>query len=74
MGRISADITRDFDDSRENAAGDLIADAQLADTDDADRGRAVAALMNPGGVTAAGRPRPCAIAARCVTIGVRDLG
>ncbi len=52
VGRISGDITRDTDDSRENAAGDLIADAQLADTDDADRGAAVGALMNPGGVRA----------------------
>ena len=47
-----ADITRnpDTDGSGENAAGNLIADAQLADTDDADRGNAVGALMNPGGV------------------------
>jgi 5'-nucleotidase len=50
VGRIASDITRDTDDSLENAAGDLIADAQLADTDDAGRGAAVAALMNPGGV------------------------
>jgi 5'-nucleotidase len=52
VGRISRDITRDPDDSGENAAGNLIADAQLADTDDAGRGGAVAALMNPGGVRA----------------------
>jgi 5'-nucleotidase len=52
VGRIAGDITRDLDSSRENAAGNLIADAQLADTDDADRGDAVAALMNPGGVRA----------------------
>ena len=53
VGRISSDISHDVsDDSRENAAGNLIADAQLADTDDADRGGAVAALMNPGGVRA----------------------
>jgi 5'-nucleotidase len=52
VGRVNGSITRDFDDSRENAAGDLIADAQLADTDDADRGAAVGALMNPGGVRA----------------------
>jgi 5'-nucleotidase len=54
VGRITADI-RDArgdapDDSGEQAAGNLIADAQLADTDDADRGGAVAAFMNPGGV------------------------
>lgn len=54
VGRISGDITRDFDPdgSRENEAGNLIADAQLADTDDADRGDADGALMNPGGVRA----------------------
>ena len=36
MGRIAADITaaRRSDDSRENRLGNLIADAQLADTDD----------------------------------------
>jgi len=52
IGRISADITRTPDDSRENAAGNLIADAQLAATDDAGTGNAVAAFMNPGGVRA----------------------
>jgi 5'-nucleotidase len=52
VGRITPPITRDFDDSRENQAGNLIADAQLADTDEAGRGDAVGALMNPGGVRA----------------------
>jgi 5'-nucleotidase len=54
VGRIKEDITRDPDPdgSLENAAGDLIADAQLADTASADRGNAVGALMNPGGVRA----------------------
>jgi len=52
VGRITPPITRDFDDSRENQAGNLIADAQLADTDEAGRGNAVGALMNPGGVRA----------------------
>ncbi|HEX2416306.1 MAG TPA: bifunctional metallophosphatase/5'-nucleotidase [Thermoleophilaceae bacterium] len=50
IGRISADITRTPDDSGENAAGNLIADAQLAATADPDTGGAVAAFMNPGGV------------------------
>ncbi len=49
IGRITAAITRANDDSRENAAGNLIADAQLAATRDAG---AVAAFMNPGGVRA----------------------
>jgi 5'-nucleotidase len=52
IGRISADITRTTDDSGENAAGNLIADAQLAATADASTGGAVAAFMNPGGVRA----------------------
>jgi 5'-nucleotidase len=52
VGRISADITRTSAASGENPLGNLIADAQLADTDDADRGDADIALMNPGGVRA----------------------
>jgi 5'-nucleotidase len=52
IGRISADITRTVDDSQENAAGNLIADAQLAATSAPDTGAAVAAFMNPGGVRA----------------------
>jgi 5'-nucleotidase len=50
IGRISADITRTPDDSGEHAAGNLIADAQLAATSDPATGAAVAAFMNPGGV------------------------
>jgi 5'-nucleotidase len=52
IGHISADITRTSVTSGENPLGNLIADAQLADTDDADRGDADIALMNPGGVRA----------------------
>ena len=50
IGRIAADITRTNDDSGENAAGNLIADAQLAATSSPTTGAAVAAFMNPGGV------------------------
>jgi 5'-nucleotidase len=50
IGRISADITRTTDDSLENAAGNLIADAQHAATAQAGTGAAVAAFMNPSGV------------------------
>jgi 5'-nucleotidase len=50
IGRISADITRANDDSLEQAAGNLIADAQLAATSGSGTGSAVAAFMNPGGV------------------------
>jgi 5'-nucleotidase len=61
VGRISSDIGRTSAPSGENPLGNLIADAQLADTDDADRGDADIALMNPGGVRAdlvfAGSPK-----------------
>jgi 5'-nucleotidase len=50
IGRITGDITRTTDDSLEQAAGNLIADAQLAATAAAETGSAVAAFMNPGGV------------------------
>ena len=50
IGRIGADITRANDDSLEQAAGNLIADAQLAATSASSTGSAVAAFMNPGGV------------------------
>ncbi|MEA2417992.1 MAG: 5-nucleotidase, partial [Thermoleophilaceae bacterium] len=52
IGRLAADVTRTPDDSGENAAGNLIADAQLAATSSAGTGGAVAAFMNPGGVRA----------------------
>jgi len=52
VGRIASDINRVSAASGENPLGNLIADAQLADTDDADRGDADIALMNPGGVRA----------------------
>jgi 5'-nucleotidase len=52
IGRISADITQANDDSREQPAGNLIADAQHAATSSATTGGAVAAFMNPGGVRA----------------------
>jgi 5'-nucleotidase len=50
VGHQTADILRVNDASLEQAMGDLIADAQLAATDDAGTGQAVAAFMNPGGV------------------------
>ncbi len=52
IGRITADITRANDPSRESALGNAIADAQLAATDDPGSGDAVVAFMNPGGVRA----------------------
>ena len=47
-----ADISRAADDSREQAMGNVIADAQLAATADPGLGGAVIAFMNPGGVRA----------------------
>jgi 5'-nucleotidase len=53
IGRISATIARESAPAQGlNPLGNLIADAQLADTDDAARGDADLALMNPGGVRA----------------------
>jgi 5'-nucleotidase len=49
VGSAAADITRTADDTGETPLGNLIADAQLADTRDEG---AVAAFMNPGGVRA----------------------
>ena len=47
IGELSGPLTRAADDSGENTAGNLIADAQLAASPDS-----VAAWMNPGGVRA----------------------
>jgi 5'-nucleotidase len=52
IGHITADITRTPDDSRENALGNLIADAQLAASNTPATGGAQVAFMNPGGVRA----------------------
>jgi 5'-nucleotidase len=58
VGRISADILREPTTPNPpgaiglNSLGNLIADAQLADTAAPDRGDADLALMNPGGVRA----------------------
>jgi 5'-nucleotidase len=48
VGRLTGPATRAQDDSGESTAGNLIADSQLAATDN--EAGAVAAFMNPGGV------------------------
>lgn len=50
IGRVGADITRTANAAGESALGDVIADAQLAVTKPADKGNAVIAFMNPGGI------------------------
>ena len=50
IGSITADITRAQNAAGESALGDVIADAQLADTRPANKGNAVVAFMNPGGI------------------------
>ena len=50
VGIVSADITRQQNEAGESALGDVIADAHLAVTRDADAGNAVVAFMNPGGI------------------------
>jgi 5'-nucleotidase len=52
IGSITADITRVNNAAGESALGDVIADAQLAATDDTGFGDAVVAFMNPGGIRA----------------------
>ncbi len=50
IGVTTADISRDTNAAGESALGDVIADAQLAATRDADTGNAVVAFMNSGGI------------------------
>ncbi|MDQ3781978.1 MAG: bifunctional metallophosphatase/5'-nucleotidase [Actinomycetota bacterium] len=52
IGSITADITRTANDAGESALGDVIADAQLENTESTDSGEAVVAFMNPGGIRA----------------------
>jgi len=52
VGSITADITRATAPSGESALGDVIADAQLESTSPANKGAAVVAFMNPGGIRA----------------------
>lgn len=52
IGRITADITRTPNAAGESALGDVIADAQLAQTAGDGVGKAVVALMNSGGIRA----------------------
>ncbi|OGO37547.1 MAG: bifunctional metallophosphatase/5'-nucleotidase [Chloroflexi bacterium RBG_16_57_11] len=52
IGSITADITRTTNAAGESALGDVIADGQLAATDDPGFGEAVVAFMNPGGIRA----------------------
>jgi 5'-nucleotidase len=54
VGHITADLTLTNDDSREQAMGNVIADAQHAATAPPLFGGAVAAFMNAGGVRAPG--------------------
>jgi 2',3'-cyclic-nucleotide 2'-phosphodiesterase (5'-nucleotidase family) len=52
IGKITADITTATTPAGESALGDVIADSQLLSTTPADRGNAVVAFMNPGGIRA----------------------
>ena len=52
VGSVTSDITRAANRSGESALGDVIADAQLASTSPANKGSAVVAFMNPGGIRA----------------------
>src|SRR4051812_8948206 len=52
VGAISGDITRATNSAGESALGDVIADAQLESTSPTNKGGAVVAFMNPGGIRA----------------------
>ena len=52
IGKIQGDLTRTGSPQGEQTLGDVIADAQLASTSAPDKGAAVVALMNPGGIRA----------------------
>ena len=52
IGSITADITRTVNDAGESALGDVVCDAQLYDTAPPDRGGAVVAFTNTGGIRA----------------------
>ncbi|MDZ7593118.1 MAG: bifunctional metallophosphatase/5'-nucleotidase [Thiobacillus sp.] len=52
IGSITADITRTRTPAGESALGDVVADAQLAATQAADKGGSVVAFMNTGGIRA----------------------
>lgn len=52
IGKITAAISRSNNAAGESALGDVIADAQLAATNDAGTGNAVVTFMNPGGIRA----------------------
>jgi len=52
VGAVTQDLTRSTNAAGESALGDVIADAQLASTSPANKGGAVVAFMNPGGIRA----------------------
>ena len=52
IGAVTADITRTRNGAGESALSDVIADAQLAATADPNKGGAVIAFMNTGGIRA----------------------
>ncbi len=52
VGTVTADISRTLNHAGESALGDLIADAQLASVGAPQRGGAVVAFMNEGGIRA----------------------
>jgi 5'-nucleotidase len=52
VGSITGDITRSTNAAGESALGDVIADAQLESTSPSNKGGAVVAFMNPGGIRA----------------------
>jgi 5'-nucleotidase len=68
IGKIAVEqISRDLNRAGESPLGQVIADAQLFASKEANKGSAVIAFMNPGGVRAALPPNPSA--GKSVTFG-----
>ena len=73
VGSVTGTLSAIANAAGEAPLGDLIADAQLAMTSGPDRGGAVVAFMNPGGIRADIVARPQASASRPGPVTYKDL-
>jgi 5'-nucleotidase len=73
VGSVTGDLLRAPNAAGESALGNVVADAQLAATTSADRGGAVIAFMNPGGIRADIVAGPQASAGRPGLVTYGDL-
>lgn len=73
VGSVSGDLTRTANAAGESSLGDVVADAQLAATRAMDRGGAVVAFLNRGGIRADIAAQPQRTTARPGEVTYRDL-